>query len=97
MLDLEAEVVLPVPEVRRVMVYFTHRLQSGACTSPRMWQLLQHRLEHLHHHEGHFSAESLLALAWQLHCPPTRPANCTAGPPTTYPPTARPRGDPPAV
>ena len=65
-----AEVVLPVPEVRRVMVYFTHRLQSGACTSPRMWQLLQHRLEHLHHHEGHFSAESLLALAWQLHWPP---------------------------
>lgn len=65
-----AEVVLPVPGVRRVMVYFTHRLQSGACTSPRMWQLLQHRLEHLHHHEGHFSAESLLALVWQLHWPP---------------------------
>lgn len=65
-----AEVVLPVPEVRRAMVYFTHRLQSGACASARMWQLLQHRLEHLHHHEEHFSPESLLALAWQLHWPP---------------------------
>ena len=65
-----AEVVLPVPGVRRAMVYFTHRLQSGACASPRMWQLLQHRLEHLHRHEGHFSVESLLALAWQLHWPP---------------------------
>lgn len=65
-----AEVVLPVPEVRRVMVYFTHRLQRRATPSPRLWQMLLRRLEHLYHHGGHFSAESLLALAWQLQWPP---------------------------
>ena len=65
-----AEVVLPVPPVRRAMVYYTHRLHSGAPPTGRLWQMLLHRLEYLHRHEGHFPAESLLALAWQLHWPP---------------------------
>ena len=63
-------VVLPVPLVRRAMVYYTHRFQREPAVPEPVWRMLLRRLEHLYHHGEHFTAESLLALAWQLHWPP---------------------------
>ena len=63
-------VVLPVPLVRRAMVYYTHRFQREPAVPEPVWRMLLRRLEHLYHHGEHFTAEYLLALAWQLHWSP---------------------------